>query len=126
MKENLTKKDYFSLLLDIVINSNHPKKNELYYFLNSQIASIENKALKEKNRRENNNNIKENIKDILSLLTEDFQTADDILNKLTNSPMTIAQIRGYLTQLVKDNLVDKTDIIINGKIKKAYKIKERI
>lgn len=46
-----TKKDYFTKIIKIISNSDDIEKNELIYFLNTQIASIDKKAEGAKKRR---------------------------------------------------------------------------
>ena len=76
MEKKMTKKDYFEMIKGIVEESNVENKNELNYFLDAQIESINNKAEKAKERaaakKADGDELRETVK---SVLTNDFQTA---------------------------------------------------
>ena len=50
MEKKMTKKDYLNEIKGIVENSNNENKETLIYFIENQIASIDNKAEKAKER----------------------------------------------------------------------------
>lgn len=123
-KKKLTKRDYFEKLEEIVKGVESDIKEELIYFIESQITSIDNKALKAKERatakKAEGDALRETVK---SILTEDFQTADDIFAKLDGEDLTIAKVRARLTQLVNLGEAEKADVKTeDNKTKKAYKL----
>jgi len=123
-KKKITKREYFEMLEQIVENANVENKEEIIYFINSQIASIDNKSEKAKERaaakKAEGDALRETVK---SVLTDELQTADEIFEQLDVEDLTIAKVRARLTQLVANGLAEKADIKTeDGKTKKAYKI----
>jgi hypothetical protein len=123
-EKKITKQEYLMQLITVVENSNIENKNELIYFLNSQIESLKNKADKAKlnaaKKKEEGDDLRKLVQ---AKLTNDYQTADEILAQLDFEDATIAKVRARLTQLVDLGLAEKSDITTEDKkIKKAYKI----
>ena len=121
--KKMTKKDYFNEIKTLVENSTSELKDELIYFVESQIASIDSKAEKAKERaaakKAEGDALRESVK---SVLTDEFQTADEILSQLDEEDLTVAKVRARLTQLVNLGEAEKADIKTeDGKSKKAYK-----
>jgi hypothetical protein len=124
MKEKMTKKDYFNELKNIVNGTDSEIKDELIYFIETQITSIDNKSEKAKERaaakKAEGDALRESVK---SVLTSEPQTADDILAKLDGEDLTVAKVRARLTQLVNLGEANKSDIKTeDNKTKKAYTI----
>ena len=122
--KKMTKKDYFNEIKTLVENSTSELKDELIYFVESQIASIETKAEKAKARaaekRAEGDALREAVK---SVLTDELQTAEDVLSQIEGEDLSVAKIRARLTQLVNLGEAEKADIKTeDGKTKKAYKI----
>ena len=123
-EKKLTKKDYFNELKEIVEVSESEIKEELIYFIDSQIASIDNKAEKAKERaaakRAEGDEIRELVK---SKLTNEFQDAETITALIGDEEISKSKVIARLTQLEKLNLIEKTDIKNSeGKTRKAYKL----
>ena len=123
-EKKMTKKDYFNTMKEIIEGTDSEIKGELIYFIESQIASIDNKAEKAKERaaakKAEGDALREAVK---SVLTSELQTADDILSQLDGEDLTIAKVRARLTQLVNLGEAEKADIKTeDNKTKKAYKI----
>jgi len=121
--KKMTKKDYFNEIKTLVEESTNELKDELIYFVESQIASIDSKAEKAKERaaakKAEGDALRESVK---SVLTDEFQTADEILSQLDGEDLTVAKVRARLTQLVSLGEAEKADIKTeDGKSKKAYK-----
>ena len=123
-EKKMTKKDYFNAIKEIIEGTDSEIKGELIYFIESQIASIDNKAEKAKERaaakKAEGDALREAVK---SVLTSELQTADDILSQLDGEELTVAKVRARLTQLVNLGEAEKADIKTeDNKVKKAYKI----
>ena len=123
-KKKLTKREYFEKLEEIVRNVESDIKEELIYFIESQITSIDNKAIKAKERAEakkaEGDALREAVK---SVLTNEFQTADDVFAQLDGEDLTVAKVRARLTQLVNLGEAEKADVKTeDNKTKKAYKL----
>ena len=123
-EKKLTKKDYFIKLKEIIEKTEHELKEELTYFINSQIAAIDNKAEKAKERaaakKAQGDEIRELVK---SKLTNEFQDAETITAAIGDEEITKSKVIARLTQLVNLNEAEKTDIKnAEGKTRKAYKL----
>lgn len=122
-----TKKDYFTKIIKIISNSDDTDKNELIYFLNTQIASIDKKAEGAKKRREKNKEIqKDDLKEeILNVLSfEYFSNLTQIKEKLSGDPSQ-QKIVSRLTQLKEEGLVEKDSLKIDDKIWVGFKRKRK-
>jgi hypothetical protein len=124
MEKKITKKEYFEMLKEIVNESNSENKGELIYFIESQIASIETKAAKAKERaaakKAEGDALREAVK---SVLTNEFQDAETITALVDEEDVTKNKVIARLTQLVNLGEVEKTDIKNeSGKTRKAYKL----
>lgn len=124
-EKKMTKKDYFNTMKDIINASDNELKGELIYFIETQIASIDNKAEKAKERAAAKKAEGDALREAVKLvLTNDLQTADDIFAKVEDAEdLTIAKVRARLTQLVNLGEAEKADVKTeDGKTKKAYKL----
>lgn len=124
MEKKITKREYFEMLKEIVNESNNENKGELIYFIESQIASIETKAAKAKERaaakKAEGDALRETVK---SVLTNEFQDAETITALVDEEDVTKNKVIARLTQLVNLGEVEKTDIKNeSGKTRKAYKL----
>lgn len=124
MEKKITKKEYFEMLKEIVNESNSENKGELIYFIESQIASIETKAAKAKERaaakKAEGDALRETVK---SVLTNEFQDAETITALVDGEDVSKNKVIARLTQLVNLGEVEKTDIKNeSGKTRKAYKL----
>lgn len=124
MEKKITKKEYFEMLKEIVNESNSENKGELIYFIESQIASIETKAAKAKERaaakKAEGDALRETVK---SVLTNEFQDVETITASVDGEDVTKNKVIARLTQLVNLGEVEKTDIKNeSGKTRKAYKL----
>ena len=124
MEKKITKREYFEMLKEIVNESNNENKGELIYFIESQIASIETKAAKAKERaaakKAEGDALRETVK---SVLTNEFQDAETITALVDGEDVTKNKVIARLTQLVNLGEVEKTDIKNeSGKTRKAYKL----
>lgn len=123
-EKKITKKEYFEMLKDLVNESDVENKGELIYFIESQIASIETKAAKAKERAEakkaEGDELRETVK---SVLTNEFQDAETITALINDEEVTKNKVIARLTQLVNLGEVEKTDVKNeSGKTRKAYKL----
>lgn len=124
MEKKMTKKDYFEMIKGIVTESNVENKNELNYFLDAQIESINNKAEKARERaaakKAEGDELRETVK---SVLTNDFQTAEEITSKINDEEVSKAKVIARLTQLVKlGEAVKESTKTENNKSRMTYKL----
>lgn len=124
MEKKMTKKDYFEMIKGIVTESNVENKNELNYFLDAQIESINNKAEKARERaaakKAEGDELRETVK---SVLTNDFQTAEEITSKINDEEVSKAKVIARLTQLVKlGEAVKESTKTEDNKSRMTYKL----
>ena len=123
-EKRMTKREYFEQIKGIIKGTKVENENELIYFLESQIESIDKKALKAKERAVAKKEAGDELREIVkSVLTNDFQTAEEITAKINVEDISKAKVIARLTQLVNLGEVEKTDIKDeSGKTRKAYKL----
>ena len=129
MEKKITKKDYYAMLKEIVEESKDIEteisKEELLEFINKQVASINAKAEKAKEKAAEKKANGDELREVVqSVLTEEYQTIDNIVSQIKGEEVTKAKITARLTSLVKAGLATKSDIKNGetGKIQKAYKL----
>lgn len=123
-EKKMTKREYFEMLKGIVEGTDNENKGELIYFIDAQIASIDNKAEKAKERAEakraEGDALREAVK---SVLTTEYQDADTITSQVEGEEITKAKVIARLTQLVKLGEATKADgKTEDGKTRKVYKL----
>lgn len=123
--KKLTKKDYYGMLKDIVLTSDVDNKEELEAFIDRQIEIIDNKAEKAKERAAEKKAEGDELRAaIKSVLTEDYQSADDILAQLEGEDLSKAKIIARLTQLVNNGDAEKAQAKAeDGKKFMTYRLK---
>ena len=129
MEKKIKKKDYYTMLKEIVEESKDIEteisKEELLEFINKQVASINAKAEKAKEKAAEKKANGDELREVVqSVLTEEYQTIDNIVSQIKGEEVTKAKITARLTSLVKAGLATKSDIKNEetGKIQKAYKL----
>lgn len=123
--KKLTKKDYYGMLKDIILTSDVDNKEELEAFVDRQIEIIDNKAEKAKERAAEKKAEGDELRAaIKSVLTEDYQSADDILAQLEGEDLSKAKIIARLTQLVNNGDAEKAQAKAeDGKKFMTYRLK---
>ena len=123
--KKLTKKDYYGMLKNIISTSDVDNKEELEAFINRQVEIIDNKAEKAKERAAEKKAEGDELRAaIKSVLTEDYQSADDILVQLEGEDLSKAKIIARLTQLVNNGDAEKAQAKAeDGKKFMTYRLK---
>ena len=124
MEKKTTKRDYYEMLKEIVLNANVEGATELVEFIDKQVSLIDSKAEKAKARnaekKANGDELREAVQNVL---TDEFQTIDAIVSQIEGEEITKAKITARLTSLVKNGIAEKTDIKDDeGRKLKAYKL----
>ena len=124
MEKKTTKRDYYEMLKEIVLNANVEGATELVEFIDKQISLIDSKAEKAKARnaekKANGDELREAVQNVL---TDEFQTIDAIVSQIEGEEITKAKITARLTSLVKNGIAEKTDVKDDeGRKLKAYKL----
>ncbi len=125
-EKKMTKRDYYEEILSILTETDlTDETSALVDFVKNQIDTLDKRAEKAKERaaekKAEGDELRETVKNVL---TNDFQTVEDIVNALDNEEITKAKVIARLTQLVALGEVEKTDVKdeTSGKTRKAYKL----
>ena len=129
--ENTVKKTkvmYFTELKDMVMEAEEitdELKDELVDFIDKQVETIEKRKVAAAARAEKKKAEADALTDeIFALMTEDFMTADEIVDMLDDETITRNKVTARLAKLIKAEKVVKETIKIDGKRKMAYKLAE--
>ena len=125
-ERKLTKKDYYSLIKEVLEVAEIEAKDELLAFVDKQLEMIENKAEKAKVRAAEKRAAGDELRGVIkSVLTDEFQTADAITSQIDGEDITRAKVIARLGQLVKNGEAEKTDVKTDdNRTVKAYKLAE--
>ena len=129
--ENAVKKTkvmYFTELRDMVMEAEEitdELKDQLVDFIDKQVETIEKRKVAAAARAEKKKAEADALTDeIFALMTEDFMTADEIVDMLDDETITRNKVTARLAKLIKAEKVVKETIKIDGKRKMAYKLAE--
>ena len=119
----LTKKDYYEMIKGIVTESDVENKEELVAFVDKQVEAIDSRAAKAKERAAS----KKVEGDVLraqveGLLTNEYQTAEDILAQAQGADLTKAKITARLTQLIKAGVAEKEAVKVEDRKVMGYRL----
>ena len=118
MEEKILKEQKFEMLKELALKANNEM---LVEFCNSEIAMIQAKAEKAKERaaakKEAGDELKEFIK---TLLTDEYQTVEDIYKQIDREDLKVAQVTSKLSALVREKEATKVVKTIDGKRKVTY------
>ena len=124
--KKVTKKENYEMLLQVVENSECEMKEELIDFITGQINSLDARAAiaKEKaaEKRAEGDELRAAVK---AVLTEELQTAEEILAQFEDEELTKAKIVARLTQLINNGEAVKEEVKTEeGKKVMSYKLAE--
>ena len=92
-EKKMTKRDYFNVIREMVEETKVENKDELIYFLDSQIESLDRKADKARERaaakKAEGDALRETVK---SVLTDEFQTAEAITEAIDDEEVSKANV----------------------------------
>lgn len=98
----MTKKDYYGEMIELVENSDVERKDEIIDFLNKQIANLEKRAEAARTRAAAKKAEGDELREVIkSVLTDEYQTAEEITAQIEDDDVSVAKVRARLTQLVK-------------------------
>lgn len=123
--KKLIKKDYYAMLRNIVeADADNEMKDELIEFIDKQITSLDTKAEKAKEKAAEKKANGDELRSVVqSVLTNEYQTIDEIVAQIEGEEITKAKITARLTSLTKAGLATKSDVRSeDGKTLKAYKL----
>ena len=124
MEKKVTKRDYYEMLKEIVVNANVEGATELVEFIDKQVELIDTKAEKAKARNAEKKANGDELRDaVQAVLTDEFQTIDAIVAQIEGEDVTKAKITARLTALVNNGIAEKTDVKDDeGRKLKAYRL----
>ena len=119
-EKKMTKKDYFEEIKTVLEDA---KETALAEVMAHEIALLENKAIKNKERAEARTIAGDELRDTISnILIDDLQTVDEIVEQIDDEEITKAKVVARLTQLVNLNEAIKEQIKTeDGKKVMAYR-----
>lgn len=122
----MTKKEFYERMIEVLEGiDNLEDKEELISFNQKQLDLTNNKAERAKERaaekRAEGDELRNTIK---SVLTNEFQTVDEIFEKVEKEGVTRAKVISRIGQLVKNGDADKTEVKSGDRTLKAYRLSE--
>ena len=119
----MTKKDWFAELKGIVEASDYAQKAEAVEFIDAQVALLDAKAEKAKERAAQKKAETDELKAVVAaVLTDELQTADEIAAQVEGEDISKQKVVSRLTALVKDGVAVKEEVKVDSKKKMAYKL----
>lgn len=113
--EKMTRKEMFA---EIRILGEDAGREDVVEFCDKEIASLDAKALKAKERQAAKKAEADALKDLVaSVLTDEFATIADITVKVaeTDAEATVGKVTNRLAKLVDDGVAERTELSIPGK-----------
>ena len=119
----LTKKDYYGMIREIVVESDIENKDELVAFVDKQVEAIDSRAAKAKERAASKKVEGDALRSqVEGLLTNEYQTAEDILAQAQGADLTKGKITARLTQLVKAGVAEKETVKVEDRKVMGYRL----
>jgi hypothetical protein len=119
-----TKKEFYAIIKDIVVNAESEKKDEVLAFIDKQVELLDAKAAKAQEKAAEKKAEGDELRAVvLSVVTDELQSADDITAQIDGEGITKAKVVARLAQLVKAETVVKDTIKTDdGRKVVAYKL----
>ena len=118
----MTKTMWFEEIKAIVEASDAEAKDEMTAFIDAQIELLTKKAAKAKERAAARKVEGDELREVVAaVLTDEFQTIDEIVAKIDGEDVTKAKVTARLTQLVKAEMAVKEQVKAGDRKVMAYK-----
>lgn len=119
MAKKVTKKEMFTEIKTVLAD-----RADIVEFCEKEIAALDRKAEKAKERAAKKRSEGDELKDIVkSVLTSELQTTADIMEQIEGEEVTIGKISYRLNALVKEGVAWKEDVTIETSEGKKVKRK---
>jgi hypothetical protein len=120
----VTKKECFEEIKAIVEGAEVENKEDLIAFIDKQLETLANRAEKAKERAAKNKAAGDELRAaVYAVITDEFQTADEITAQVEGEEITKAKIVARLTQLVNaESIVKEVVKTDDGRKLTAYKL----
>lgn len=133
MEKKLTKKEFYAGIIEAMKTGDSPiAKEEVIAFCENEIALLDKKATKAKERQAAKKAEGDELTDIVKsvMSTDEFEVIADIAAKVAeiDPEATVHKVSYRLTQLVKNGLAESTDVKIpategsKARVIKGYKL----
>lgn len=124
MAEKMTKAMWFEEIKAVVEASDYEKKDEAVEFIDKQLELIASKAEKARERAAKTKAEGDELREaVRAVLTDEFQTIDDIVAQVAEEGVTKAKVTARLTQLVKAEMAEKDQVKADdGRKVMAYRL----
>ena len=124
MAEKMTKAMWFEKIKAVVEASDYERKDEAVEFIDKQLELIASKAEKARERAAKTKAEGDELREaVRAVLTDEFQTIDDIVAQVAEEGVTKAKVTARLTQLVKAEMAEKDQIKADdGRKVMAYRL----
>lgn len=120
----MTKAMWFEAIKAVVEASDVEQKDEMVEFIDAQVEALAKKAEKAKERAAAKKVEGDELREVVrTILTDEFQTIDDIVAQIEGEDVTKAKVTARLTQLVKAELAEKDQIKVGDRKVMAYRLK---
>lgn len=115
--EKMTKKEMYGLIAELCADN-----ADVVAFCGAEIARLDAKAEKAKAKAaEKKAQGDELYAVIIEAVGDEFVTAEDVLANLEGEDLTVAKVRARLSQAVKNEVLVKESIKVDGKAKMHYR-----
>ena len=124
MAEKMTKAMWFEEIKAVVEASDYERKDEAAEFIDKQLELIASKAEKARERAAKTKAEGDELREaVRAVLTDEFQTIDDIVAQVAEEGVTKAKVTARLTQLVKAEMAEKDQVKADdGRKVMAYRL----
>ena len=124
MAEKMTKAMWFEEIKAVVEASDYERKDEAVEFIDKQLELIASKAEKARERAAKTKAEGDELREaVRAVLTDEFQTIDDIVAQVAEEGVTKAKVTARLTQLVKAEMAEKDQVKADdGRKVMAYRL----
>lgn len=121
--EKMTKTMWFEEIKKVIAEVEVEHKEEMLEFCDKQIAALAAKAEKAKERASAKKAEGDELRAVVkACLTDEFQTADAIVEKIAGEDVTKAKVTARLTQLIKAEEAVKEQVKVGDRKIMAYKL----
>lgn len=123
--KKMTKVEYYGVLRAFVEGSGTIEDtDDMLAFIDTQVAQIEAKAVKAKERAASRRAEGDELRDaVQAVLTSEYQTLDDIVPQIEGEDISRAKISARMTQLVRLGVAEKEPVKgADGRKAMAYRL----
>lgn len=126
-EKKITKREYFVELKGIVETAQPEGMEDLVAFIDKMIEQIDNKASKAKAKAAEKKSGGDELRAVIQgMLTDEFQTGEEIAEGIEGEDVTKAKVIARLTQLVKAGIAEKDTVKVGDRRLTAYRLASEV